>query len=174
MNIRRALQPDAVILRQCLWMAIQSSPTLLAQLGEAQIQRQEDLYWGRWDADIDPGWVAEDLHAGGPRGRRAAPPRSLDCGVGGGLVLKLKENGVYRLGIALFPHARGSGLGARFMTIVQHFARSQRRPLELLVDPENERAIRLYLRSGFQPDGEQQDLIRMRWSPQDGGGSGLS
>lgn len=102
----------------------------------------------RWNPEFQPAWVG--LLTGVPSG---------------GITLKPNPTEGFRLGIGVLPQARGSGLGSKLLETAQEFVRGRRTVLTLLVDPENEGALRLYMRRGFVPGPPQEGLISMTWPP---------
>ena len=146
-HYRRALWPDAQFLQQCMLWAIEASPNLRHYFHPYELLRREELSWVRWDPESWPAWIAEDL-----------TPL-------GGLRLRPETSGAMRLGVGVEPHARGQGIGSQLLELAQQYCIRQQRTLELTVDPDNERAIRLYLRLGFAPVGEEQGMLLMRHLP---------
>lgn len=144
-HYRRALGPDLKVLRECLWLTVRASPTLWQSASEAELRRREELLWRRWDPEISPAWLAEG---------------QSPCGA---LVLQLNAEGAYRLSLAVHPQARRQGIATQLLRLARNFCQAQKTPLELLVDPENHNAIRLYLSLGFQPLGEEKQMLRMGW-----------
>lgn len=68
--------------------------------------------------------------------------------------------------ISLFPHARGRGLGATLIAVVQDHARMQACGVELHVLQSNSSAQRLYRRHGFDVVATEAPYVRMTWSPE--------
>jgi GNAT superfamily N-acetyltransferase len=147
-EVRRAVREDAPFLQGCQWEAIVSSPTLLKTYPPSHWERLEQLFWMRWDPEISPAWVG--LLNGVP------------CGA---ITLKKQDPAGFRLGIGVLPDARGKGVGAKLLETAQEFVRARRTILALLVDPENEGALRLYMRQGFVPAQPEAGLLRMTWPP---------
>ena len=82
--------------------------------------------------------------------------------VAGRLYLALGEEGVNLMDIALLPEHRGSGIGGALTRAVQSFASDRGLAVVLHVE-ENNRAMRLYRRLGFEVIGERTFYKKMRW-----------
>jgi len=69
--------------------------------------------------------------------------------------LALRRRHAMMLGISVSPHAQGSGVGSALMAALLDYADNwgQVLRIELTVYSDNERAIRLYRRFGFEPEG---------------------
>jgi len=67
----------------------------------------------------------------------------------------LRRRHAMMLGISVSPHAQGSGVGSALMAALLDYADNwgQVLRIELTVYTDNERAIRLYRRFGFEPEG---------------------
>jgi len=69
---------------------------------------------------------------------------------------------------AMHPSFRGRGFGSRIIEEIVYFARSQGvRRLELLVETDNPRAIRLYEKHGFVREGILRGAVRRASDPHD-------
>jgi ribosomal-protein-alanine N-acetyltransferase len=83
-----------------------------------------------------------------------------------------KEDDVVEIGLGLKPDLTGKGLGQAFVEAGLEFARQKYKPAEirLIVALFNQRAIRLYEKMGFKPDGvfmnetnnAQYEFLRMK------------
>lgn len=129
-----------------LW-AMEASPNLRQHFHPRELLRREELSWVRWDPEAWPAWIAED-------------PTPL-----GGLRLRPEPSGVLRLGVGVAPEVRGRGVGTQLLELAQQYCIRQHRTLQLTVDPDNQAAIRLYLRLGFAPLGEEQAMLVMQFCP---------
>ena len=68
------------------------------------------------------------------------------------------------LAIAVLPDYRDSGIGSKLLnTLIRCWLKTEIKQTSLSVDKRN-RAVRLYLRCGFEIIKEQQDDLIMRWS----------
>ena len=73
------------------------------------------------------------------------------------------SSGVFSLGIAILPEARGLGGGRALLeAIVQHGRACGAHKLELEVWSDNARAIALYVSAGFEVEGLRRDHYRRR------------
>ena len=71
--------------------------------------------------------------------------------------------GVVSLGMAILPHARGRGGGSALLrAALAWLQESDNHKVELEVWPDNERAIALYERYGFEVEGLRRDHYRRR------------
>lgn len=66
--------------------------------------------------------------------------------------------------LVLVPAAQRAGLGTELLRAAQEWAEDRELPVLLRVLREN-RAARLYRRLGFQPCGESDTHISLRWQP---------
>lgn len=72
-------------------------------------------------------------------------------------------SGVFLLGMALLPEARGQGAGRKLVTTALEYARSRgAHKVELEVWTDNSRAIALYAATGFEVEGLRRDHYRRR------------
>ena len=114
------------------------------------------------------GELAERLRLRGRSPHRAALGVFLDgrlIGVGTlspyGTLLRVSHRGT--LGLAVRRGFWGLGVGSALLSALIFAARTaEYRQLELNVDGENERAIRLYQRFGFQRCGRVEDALKKR------------
>jgi ribosomal protein S18 acetylase RimI-like enzyme len=78
-------------------------------------------------------------------------------------VILLDPRGVagspYIKSIAVFPEFRGHGIGTKLLSFTEDHFREKSRYLFICVSSFNERARKLYERSGFHPVGELIDYI---------------
>ena len=78
-------------------------------------------------------------------------------------VILLDPRGVagspYIKSIAVFPEFRGQGIGSNLLSFTEDHFRKKSRHLFICVSSFNERARKLYERSGFHPVGELRDYI---------------
>ena len=62
-----------------------------------------------------------------------------------------EDNSYYICGVALFPEARGQGVGSQFMKLAEEHARKNKlNKLSLIVFEQNKGAMRLYQRLGYR------------------------
>ena len=74
-----------------------------------------------------------------------------------------RVNGVASLGMSIVPAIRGQGWGrALLQAAIDHARGTQMHKIELEVWPDNERAIALYERFGFEVEGVRRDHYRRR------------
>jgi RimJ/RimL family protein N-acetyltransferase len=74
-----------------------------------------------------------------------------------------RVNGVAGLGMSILPEARGQGGGrALLQAAVDHARGAGLHKIELEVWPDNERAIALYEKFGFEVEGVRRDHYRRR------------
>jgi ribosomal protein S18 acetylase RimI-like enzyme len=66
--------------------------------------------------------------------------------------------------LAVLPAARGSGIGSHLMRCLQQEARASGKPICLQVF-QNNRALRLYQRLGFQIAGQDGPYHQLQWLP---------
>lgn len=86
----------------------------------------------------------------------------VDEQAAGRLYLALGDEGVNLMDIALLPEYRGAGIGGELTRAVQSFAAERGLAVVLHVE-ENNPAMRLYRRLGFEVVGEQSFYKKMRW-----------
>jgi RimJ/RimL family protein N-acetyltransferase len=128
----------AAVAEEKRWIAIEPPVDVAAR---AALVRQ-------WIARGDGLWVLED-----------------DAGrVVGGLGLhQLGVRGVVSLGMCIVADARGGGGGRALMDAAMAWLRDgEMHKVELEVWPDNDRAISLYERYGFEPEGLRRDHYRRR------------
>ncbi len=114
--------------------------------------RYEDVY-SFYNAESDPDDLAEllDLHNWPDHYYEAVNAQDDLIGF-----IYLKRDGlVVEIGLGLRPDLTGRGLGLQFLLDALDFAAQRDAPasFRLLVATFNQRAIRVYTKAGFQPDG---------------------
>jgi ribosomal protein S18 acetylase RimI-like enzyme len=78
-------------------------------------------------------------------------------------VLRPSNAGVLVVAMAILPAGRGRGGGAELLRVMEGHARSTgAHKLELEVWPDNDRAIALYSRAGFEVEGLRRSQYRRR------------
>ena len=122
---------------------------------------------GRWIATEPPVDVAARaalVREWLERGDRLFVLEDDDGRVVGGLGLHARgPSGVASLGMAIVADARGRGGGRALMDAAMAWLRdSDMHKVELEVWPDNERAISLYERYGFEVEGTRRDHYRRR------------
>jgi ribosomal protein S18 acetylase RimI-like enzyme len=82
----------------------------------------------------------------------------------GRLMVDRRETAVHIIDIALLPDARGGGLGTYYLRELMQEASASGKVLSIHVEKFN-RALRLYLRLGFQPVEDKGIYLLMEWKP---------
>jgi len=82
----------------------------------------------------------------------------------GRLVVNPTQNEIHLVDLALLPARRNAGLGSRLLRDLMEEARNANKLLRLQV-LKNSSALRLYLRLGFSPAGENGWHLKMEWRP---------
>jgi RimJ/RimL family protein N-acetyltransferase len=96
-------------------------------------------------------------------GRAAVWALEEDGEAVGQAVVQERAPGVFSLGMAILPEARGRRGGRMLLErIVEHARSAGAHKLELEVWPENGRAIALYARAGFEVEGLRRRHYRRR------------
>ena len=85
-----------------------------------------------------------------------------DGEVAGYAWIELRERTLHVHALLLEPEFRGRGIGARVLHGLEDEFRGHANEIELGVEPSNERARRLYERSGFEPVGERLGFLILR------------
>lgn len=149
-EIRLATVDDMPFVRAMMQEALRASPTFLAHLDMAALQRAEEQEWRKWREHPDPVLIAVDA-TGRKLGAVRLRPHHSPEGQG------------WQIGIAVEAGARNQGIGRRLIEQAITHARATHAPyLYLLVDPTNLPAIALYRRMGFVEIGERESIIEMR------------
>ncbi|HEX5332823.1 MAG TPA: GNAT family N-acetyltransferase [Cellulomonas sp.] len=139
---------DWEVVRDVRLHALRDSPLAFG----STLAREEGFREQHWRMRLrsSPWWVA----------RRAGPPGSHVIG----LVSMISEPGStsddrHAVGLWVDPGARREGAGTALLTAVVAAARAeQARTVSLWVAEDNDAALRLYGRLGFEPTGERQPL----------------
>ena len=148
--VRQATVDDIPFMLGMMEEAYSASPTFLAHVTRADIERFEEQVWQKWRESPGPAFVAVD-GAGRPLGAIRCEPYEAE---------RVQAWGI---GIGVEADARGQGIGQRLIEHAIAAARTANVPtLSLMVDPTNARAIALYRRTGFVVVRELEGAIAMR------------
>ena len=135
-QIRRATPPDAPVLAEILHESFVEYQALYTQEAFAATALNADQILTRMREG--PVWLA-----------------SREAEVLGTVAAIMKGESAYVRGMAVLPGARGSGVGARLLAQVEHWASDREcRRILLGTTPFLKAAIRLYQRSGFRRTDE--------------------
>lgn len=140
MNVRRATPDDATIVRDLRLAALAESPHAFG----STLEREQNRTTPEWQQWLSRGalFVLED--AGEPRGLAAGIPHDDD------------PLAIYLVSMWIHPAARGQGGGDRLVAAVVAWAETTGASRVVLdVNHDNDRAQRLYERSGFRPTGHE-------------------
>jgi ribosomal protein S18 acetylase RimI-like enzyme len=85
-----------------------------------------------------------------------------DGQVGGYVWLELRERTLHVHALLLEEGFRGRGIGGNVLAALEEEFRGRADEVELGVEPGNERALRLYERTGFERVGERLGFLIMR------------
>ena len=135
-QIRQATPPDAPVLAEILHESFVEYQALYTQEAFAATALNADQILTRMREG--PVWLA-----------------SREAEVLGTVAAIMKGESAYVRGMAVLPGARGSGVGARLLAQVEHWASDREcRRILLGTTPFLKAAIRLYQRSGFRRTDE--------------------
>ncbi len=81
----------------------------------------------------------------------------------GAVIVERSAGEIRLIDLALLPAHRRNGIGTALLLELQREARTANRPLRLQVLKSNP-ALRLYLRLGFSPTGDNGMYLQMEWS----------